>query len=51
LENLKQIWSNGWVWLTRLKRSRKRQPDGTGNIPLHQVKVAAMGTVVHLQGA
>lgn len=39
LENLKTIRSYDWLWLTRLKRNRLVNPDGTGNRPLHQVEL------------
>lgn len=51
LENLKTIRSYGWLWLTRLKRHPLVNPDGTGNLPLAQVELAATGTIVHLKGA
>lgn len=50
LENLKTIRSHGWLWLTRLKRNRLLNPDGTGNRPLEQLDIAATGTIVHLKG-
>ncbi|PPT10045.1 hypothetical protein CKA32_000496 [Geitlerinema sp. FC II] len=31
LANLKLISQYGWTWLTRLKRNRLVNPDGTGN--------------------
>ena len=50
LENLKTIRGYGWLWLTRLKRNRLVNPDGTGNLPLHQVELSEAGTIVHLKG-
>lgn len=50
LENLKLIRSFNWTWLTRLKRNRHVNPDGTGNLPMSEVEVSAAGTVVHLKG-
>jgi len=50
LENLKLIRRYGWVWLTRLKRNRHVNLDNTGNRPVHEVAIAATGTVVHLKG-
>jgi len=50
LENLKLIRAYGWIWLTRLKRNRHVNPDNTGNRPLHEVVLAATGTVLHLKG-
>ena len=50
VENLKLIRSYGWIWLTRLKRNRHVNPDGTGNHPIAEVDIAAAGTVVHLKG-
>jgi putative transposase len=48
----------GWIWLTRLKRIRLRRSealrhvnlDKTGNRPVHEVVLAATGSVVHLKG-
>jgi hypothetical protein len=50
LENLKLIRSYHWTWLTRLKRNRQVNPDGTGNRPISEVEIAAGGIVVHLKG-
>ena len=50
VENLKLIHSYGWIWLTRLKRNRHVNPDGTGNHPIAEVDLAAAGTLVHLKG-
>jgi putative transposase len=50
LENLKAVRAAGWQWLTRLKRNRLVNPDGTGNRPLADCAVAETGTRVHLQG-
>lgn len=50
LDNLKRIRGYEWIWLTRLKRNRYINPDGTGNCPLAEVDIATTGTVVHLKG-
>lgn len=50
LDNLKLIRGMGWIWLTRLKRNRHVNPDNTKNRPLHEIELAADGTVVHLKG-
>jgi len=50
LDNLKAIRTAGWRWLTRLKRNRLVNPDGTGNRPLAECRIAEAGTRVHLQG-
>ncbi|HRY16298.1 MAG TPA: transposase [Candidatus Competibacteraceae bacterium] len=50
LENLKQIRTLGWVWLTRLKANRLVNPDRSGLRPVARVDTHAHGTVVHLKG-
>jgi hypothetical protein len=50
LDNLKLICRHEWIWLTRFKRNRHVNLDGTGNHPLSEVEIAATGTVVHLKG-
>jgi len=50
LENLKAVRSYGWAWLTRLKRDRQVNPDGTGNRPLEACTIAESGSRVHLRG-
>jgi len=50
LDNLKLIRRHEWIWLTRFKRNRHVNPDGTGNRPLSEVNVASTGTIVHLKG-
>ena len=50
LDNLKLIRCYQWIWLTRFKRNRHVNPDGTGNCPLSEVDIAPTGTVVHLKG-
>lgn len=50
LENLKVIRHYGWRWLTRLKRNRQVNPDGTGTRALEQCAIAEYGSEVHLQG-
>jgi putative transposase len=36
LENLKAVRSYGWAWLTRLKRDRQVNPDGSGAVQVRQ---------------
>ncbi len=50
LENLKAVRSYSWRWLTRLKKNRLVNPDGSGNRPLEACAIASGGSVVHLQG-
>lgn len=50
LENLKAVRSYGWSWLTRLKRDRQVNPDGSGNRPLEQCAILPGGSRVHLRG-
>ncbi|MBO9998881.1 MAG: transposase [Cyanobacteria bacterium SID2] len=50
LANLKLIAQYGWTWLTRLKRNRSVNPDGTGNRAISEVELSETGTVVHLKG-
>jgi putative transposase len=50
LENLKLIRSYNWLGLTRLKRNRYVNPDGTGNCPVSEVVIPPTGTQVHLRG-
>jgi len=50
LENLKVVRSYGWTWLTRLRRDRQVNPDGTGNRPLEACTIAESGSQVHLRG-
>jgi hypothetical protein len=50
LDNLKLIDRYHWIWLTRLKRNRLINPDGTSNRPIHEVELDEAGTVVHLKG-
>lgn len=50
LENLKQVRGYGWSWLTRLKKNRQVNPDGSGNRALEDCALAAEGSRVHLQG-
>lgn len=50
LENLKAVRSYGWPWLTRLKKNRRVNPDGSGNRAIEACKIAPEGSVVHLQG-
>jgi hypothetical protein len=50
LDNLKQVRSLGWHWLTQLKSTRLVNPDGTGLRPLLHIELSATGTTVHLKG-
>ena len=50
LENLKTVRRYDWHWLTRLKRNRQVNPDGTGNRALAECAISPDGTVVHLKG-
>jgi hypothetical protein len=50
LENLKQIRSLSWTWLTRLKANRLVNPDHTGLQPVATVEPSPQGAVVHLKG-
>lgn len=50
LENLKAVRSYEWPWLTRLKKNRLVNPDGSGNRAVEACKIAPEGRVVHLQG-
>ena len=50
LENLKQLRTLGWHWLTRLKSNRRVNPDRTGLRAVSECVIVATGTVVHLEG-
>lgn len=50
LDNLKQLRTLGWPWLTRLKANRRVNPDRTGLRAVSACVIAATGTVVHLEG-
>ncbi len=50
LENLKLIRSFGWMWLTRLKSSRKVNPDRTGLRAVSEVEIGEAGRMVWLEG-
>jgi putative transposase len=50
LDNLKQLRTLNWRWLTRLKSNRLVNPDGTGQRPLADVALSERGTRVHLKG-
>jgi len=50
LDNLKQLRTLGWNWLTRLKANRRVNPDRTGLRAVGVCEIAATGTVVHLEG-
>jgi putative transposase len=50
LDNLKQLRTLGWNWLTRLKANRRVNPDRTGLRAVSACAIAATGSVVHLEG-
>ncbi len=50
LENLKAVRSFGWSWLTRLKKNRQVNPDGSGNRAIEVCEIPPEGMQVHLQG-
>ena len=50
LENLKQVRSYGWRWLTQLKSNRQVNPDGRGNRAISTVDIGPEGRQVHLKG-
>lgn len=50
LDNIKAVRSYGWTWLTRLKKNRQVNPDGSGNRALETCDIPAEGVVIHLQG-
>lgn len=50
LDNLKQIRSYGWLWLSRLKSNRQVNPDGRGNVPVGTLEIGPEGRQVHLRG-
>jgi putative transposase len=50
LDNLKVVRGYGWRWLTRLRRDRQVNPDGSGNRPVETCSVASEGSRVHLKG-
>ena len=50
LENLKRLREYGWRWLTRFRRNRRVNPDGTGNVRIDTVAMPAAGRTVHLRG-
>ena len=50
LENLKEVRSLGWHWLTRLKKNRDVDPDGSGNRALETCEISSDGTVTYLKG-
>ena len=49
LANLKLIDHHGWRWLTRLKRNRLVNPEGSGNRAIREIDIGAQGRVVHLK--
>jgi len=50
LDNLKAVRSHGWHFLSRLKRNRQVNPDGSGNVAVEQLDIPEVGLVVHLKG-
>jgi len=50
LENLKQVRSLEWHWLTQLKSNRLIDPDGLGNRRICDVLIPRHGLTVHLKG-
>lgn len=50
LENLKELLSLGWNWLTRLKANRRVNLDRTGLRAVSECAISATGTVVRLEG-
>ena|GEM_PF-79132 len=50
LDNLKQIRSFGWNFLTRLKSNRHVNPDKTYKRPICELEIPEEGSVVHLKG-
>lgn len=50
LANLKQLRSQGWAWLCRLKSSRQVDPDDTGNRAIAELDIPEAGLQVHLKG-
>ena len=49
-EDLRQARDLGWLWLTRLKHSRKVNPEGRGAVAPFSAAISAAGTVIHLVG-
>jgi len=50
LDNLKQLRTLEWRWLTRLKNNRLVNLDGSGQRPLADVALSEQGTRVYLKG-
>ena len=50
LDNLKFIRSLNWNWLTRLKKNRMVNPNGTGAISLSELDIPKDGITVYLRG-
>ena len=50
LANLKQLRSQGWAWLCRLKSNRLVDPDNTGNRAVTELDIPEVGLQVHLKG-
>jgi len=50
LENLKAVRNYDWHFLTRLKHNRQVNPDGSGNVAVDTLEIAAEGVRVHLKG-
>lgn len=50
LDNLKQVRSLQWHWLTQLKSNRLVDPDGSGNRHVSTLLIPRHGLIVHLKG-
>jgi putative transposase len=50
LANLKQLRSQRWHWLCRLKSNRQVDPDDTGNCAIAELDIPEAGLQVHLKG-
>jgi hypothetical protein len=50
LENLKQLRTLHWPWLTQLKSNRLVDVQRTGNRPMRDVLIPSQGLIVHLKG-
>jgi putative transposase len=50
LANLKQLRSQHWHWLCRLKSNRQVDPDNTGNRAIAELDIPNTGLQVHLKG-
>jgi len=50
LDNLKQVRSYEWHWLTQLKNNRQVSLDRSGNQPIRDILIPTHGCTVHLKG-